>query len=202
MAKRIQQFKRYVKYLFQWLFLEKPRGLDFTMRDTSLKVATGGKFKGYAKTDEKHAREIFKSLHVDETMRLLDIGCGKGAFLREASREPFGAIAGVEYVEKLADIARNNFKKLGIADRVKVYTGDAVKFEHYGDYNVFYFSNPFDSEIMDQVMKRIMDVKKNKVWIVYYHPIAAHVVESYGGIAVAKLYDPMKSYKTIIYEIL
>lgn len=201
MRKRIRQYKRYVKYLFQWIFLEKLRGLDFTMRDKSLITASGGKYHGYAKTDEKHAREIFKTLHVDETMKLLDVGCGKGVFLWEASKNPFGAIAGIEYVGELADIARNNFKRLHLSDRVKIYQGDAIEFKHYGDYNVFYFSNPFGREIMDKVMERIVDAKKEKIWVVYYNPTAADVVENYGGIEVAKLYDPAKAYETKIYEI-
>ena len=40
--KRINRYIRYVKYMFQWLFCEKIRGLDFTMRDKSLIEKSGG----------------------------------------------------------------------------------------------------------------------------------------------------------------
>lgn len=201
MENRLKRYKRYVRYLSQWLFLEKLGGLDFSMRDTSLIAATGGIFHGYSKTDESHAKEIFQSLNVDGTKRLLDIGCGKGAFLKEAAKWPFGAIAGIEYVEKLADIAKKNFKKLGLDDRVKVYRGDAVTFEHYGDYNVFYFFNPFDPEMLDKVMERMVNAQKEKIWVVLHNPVAADVVEKHGGVETVRLYDPVKSYETRIYEI-
>lgn len=42
MKKIIKRYFRYVKYIIQWLFLEKFRGLDFTMRDTHLLAKSGG----------------------------------------------------------------------------------------------------------------------------------------------------------------
>lgn len=132
------KYRRYFKFMLQWLFLEKLRDLDFTMRDISFLESSGG-LHGYSKTDKAHAKAIFDSLFVNESKKLLDVGCGKGAFVRGACKEPFGAVAGIEYVERLAGITKRNFKRL--ADYVKVYTGDATAFKHYGDYNIFYFFN-------------------------------------------------------------
>lgn len=198
---KFKRYLRYLKYIFQWLFLEKARGLDFTMRDIHLLNDSGGVLHGYSKTDESHARLIFSSLCVDENKRLLDIGCGKGAFLREACKEPFGRIAGIEYVPELAEIARQNFNRLGLCNRVKVYVGDAIKFRHYSDYNVFYFFNPFDEEIMYKVIERIVVECKEKIWVILHNPVCASIIEEYGGKEIKRLYDGVKSYETIIYEL-
>lgn len=48
------RLKRYLLFGLQYFLWEKPRGLDFTMRDTSLLKKSQGVYHGYAKTDEKH----------------------------------------------------------------------------------------------------------------------------------------------------
>lgn len=198
----MKRYLRYVRYIAQWLFLEKLRGLDFTMRDLSLLKSSDGILHGYSKTDEAHAKAIFDALGVDKSKRLLDIGCGKGAFLREACKENFGKIAGLEYVQELADIAKKNFERLGLSKRVEIYQGDAREFEHYQDFNVFYFFNPFASEIMETVVSKIFKEKEHTVfWIILHNPVSASVVEKHGGKEINRLYDKVKSYETIIYEV-
>ena len=198
---RAKRAIRYGKYVLQWIFLEKLRGLDFTMRDTSLLTETGGVLHGYSKTDEKHAKEIFQRLEIDGQKRLLDIGCGKGAFLKEAAKEPFGDLAGIEYSDKIADIAKRNFRRMGLSEKVRIYQGDAAEFQDYQRYNVFYFFNPFGKEVMEKVMKRIVRDQKEKSWIILHHPTCAAIVESYGGNMTCRIFDPVKSYETIIYEL-
>ncbi len=202
MARRVlKRYRRYLKYTLQWLFLEKLRGLDFTMRDLSLLKETDGVLHGYSKTDDLHAREIFKALDVDKQKSILDIGCGKGAFLKEATEYDFSRIAGLEYVEELADIAKKNFKRLKLDKRIEIYCGDAAEFNLYGEFNVFYFFNPFDRSIMDNVIKKIIEKKKDKIWVVLHNPVCADVVIEHGGKEINRLYDKMKSYETVIYEI-
>lgn len=201
MESRFKRYKRYIKYLFQWLLLEKIRGLDFTMRDKSLLNVTNGAMNGYSKTDEGHSKEIFDSLRVDSHMRLLDIGCGKGAFLREASKREFSEVAGIEYVSELAEIAKRNFRILNLSDRIKVYNGDATMFKHYDKYNVIYLFNPFCDEIMDKVMRRITKQQKDDIIIILHHPTCENIIVKYGGKEINRLYDPVKSYETIIYSL-
>ena len=198
---RFKRYKRYIKYTLQWLFTERLRGLDFTMRDTHLVAESNGLLHGYSKTDESHAKAIFDVLGANASMNLLDIGCGKGAFLREAAKYNFGKIAGLEYVEALANIAKENFVRLHLEDRIDIFCGDAVNFKSYQDYNVFYFFNPFDKAIMDKVVKAITKEQKSKIWIILHNPVCADVVTKYGGKEIKRLFDNIKSYQTIIYEI-
>lgn len=198
---KIKRLKRYSIYMIQWI-AERMHGLDFTMRDTSLIVKTGGLLHGYSKTDESHAKEIFDYLNVSSSSKLLDVGCGKGAFLREASKYPFGKIAGIEIDKRLVSIAKKNFRILKLDDRIKIFQADALEFEHYGAFNVFYFFNPFDKEIMEQVVDKIAmsQGKSRTYYIILHNPTCVDVIEGKGGMLVGKLYDPMKSYETYIYK--
>lgn len=195
-----KRYRRYIKYIMEWLFIERMRGLDFTMRDLSLTKTTGGLFHGYSKTDEAHAKTIFDAIDVNESMLLLDVGCGKGAFLREASRYPFGKIAGIEYSEELAKIGRKNFRLLKLDDKVKIYQADAAEFKQYEQFNVFYFFNPFIEEIMEKVIKKIMESHKGNFLVILHNPVSREIMERYGGIEIKRLYDKVKSYETVIYR--
>lgn len=62
MKKYLIRARRYLLFLAQYLLYEKPRGLDFTMRDTVLYERSNGKCHGYSKTSEKHLKEIFEKI--------------------------------------------------------------------------------------------------------------------------------------------
>ena len=59
---RIKRWKRYLRFLLQVIVLEKPRGLDFTLREQKLFHKSGGTYPGDSKTDERHLRDIFQKL--------------------------------------------------------------------------------------------------------------------------------------------
>lgn len=199
--KRINRYRRYVKYMFQWLFCEKIRGLDFTMRDKSLIEKSGGVLHGYAKTDDKHCIDILQSLNITPDDSIIDIGCGKGNVLRIAYKYPFKRIKGIDLDERLVRIAKKNFNILKMNDRISVSAGDAVKYKKYYEYNILYLANPFGRDIMEKVIKRIVGSKKGKIRIVYYNPTCAEVIEKYGGVKKKVLFDKSKSYYTYIYEL-
>ena len=79
------------------------------MYDTHLLRENNG-LHGYSKTNEKHIREIFHVLKINDEDSLLDIGCGKGCVLKEAADYPFKRIAGIDIDSRLIKIARKNFK--------------------------------------------------------------------------------------------
>lgn len=197
---QLKRYARYTKYFLQWLFLERMRGLDFSMRDKTLIRKSKGVLHGYSKTDETHANAIFSALHVDTSKRLLDVGCGKGAFLREASKQSFGKVSGLEYVPSLVEIARKNFRRLHLDNKIDLFCGDAAEFEGYANFNVFYFFNPFEAPIMDKVIAKIVATKKEKIWIILHNPVCDDVVKKYGGREKSRLFDKVKSYETVIYE--
>jgi hypothetical protein len=70
-------FYRRLWYIFRVFLLEKPRGLDFHLRNKKLKIKSGGRNQGYAITPESHLKQIFSALEITNKNNFIDIGCGK-----------------------------------------------------------------------------------------------------------------------------
>lgn len=198
----IARLKRYLIFGLQYFLWEKPRGLDFTMRDISLLRNSNGLYHGYSKTAEKHLQEIFNSLNFTGKERLLDIGCGKGVVLRIAAGYPFEKVTGIEIDERLVAIAANNFRVLKMEDRVQCICANAAEFESYGNYNTFFMFNPFSSTIMKKVADKLLEVsEKNPVTVIYHNPVYMEFFEKEGKVTVLKqLYDKTKDYNTCIFR--
>lgn len=197
-----RRFKRYIKYGIQYYFYEKPKGLDFTMRDMHLTEESKGVLHGYSKTNEKHLAEIFRYLNIQEGDSLLDVGCGKGVVLKEAAKQPFHKITGIDIDSRLIGIANKNLAILHLTDRVECIEADALRYSRYKDYNTFFLFNPFGEEVLQAVINRIIEEKagEHQIRIIYHNPVYRKVIEETGKfVSVKEMHDDMKDYKTIIY---
>lgn len=205
LANRIE---RYLIFLAEYLFMERPRGLDFTMRDTRLYRKSDGKYHGYSKTDEGHLREIFRKLDFSRGRKLLDVGCGKGVVLKEAAKFPFEKIAGIELQEELVKTAEKNFRILGLEGRISCMQADALTFDSYGEFDVFFFFNPFSEEVFKRVIDRILENRRRDgpLTFIYHNPQYLDMLEERLRRAASEpehirktvLHDKRKNYDTCI----
>ena len=204
----VNRLRRYLVFLGEYLFMERPRGLDFTMRDTRLYQQSAGKYHGYSKTDEKHLQEIFRTLDFSRCRKLLDVGCGKGVVLKEAAKFPFERIAGIELQEELVRTAGKNFRILGLDGRISCMQADAVDFDGYGEFDVFFFFNPFSEEVFGRVIDRILESRKSDgpLTFIYHNPRYLDALEGRLKRAASEpeqirktmLHDKRKNYDTCI----
>ena len=161
---------RYSKEAFA-LFGERLRGLDFTM---VYQCDSNEHNNNYSKSPKKVLNRIFDSIDYSVPHSFMDMGCGKGYVMTLAAKRPFENVGGVEYTPELCDICRKNLDILKL-DQVKVFNCDAKEFDGYGDYDIFYFCNPFDETILSVVARNIIEAHKDKkCWIYYLNP---HQVE-------------------------
>ena len=134
------------------LVYEKIAGVDYSMvyytKDENEHHSV------YTKVPDKVLKRIFADVQNIENKGFIDVGCGKCYAVTRAAQCGFKRYGGVEYTKILYDTGVSNLEKekLSTAD---VYKGDAKDFEHYGDFDVFFFNNPFDETIMEPVAKRI-----------------------------------------------
>lgn len=200
----LSRVKRYFKYLIQYFILEKPRGLDFTMRDKSLIAKSSGRYFGYSKTDEAHLREIFKLLSYEKCKNFMDIGCGKGVVLKEAVKYPFQKIAGIELIPEIFHTLQKNMRILKL-DRVECIHGDATTFADYGSYDTFFLYNPFSEEILEKVLDKIVESRNDRnktATIIYHDPRFLFLVEKQAGYRVERrMHDSTRNYETYICSI-
>lgn len=149
------------------LVYEKIRGLDFTM---VYQCDSNEHNNNYSKSPKKVLKRIFNGIDFSVPHSLMDMGCGKGYVMACASEYAFERVGGLEYTKELCDICRKNMEKLK-KDQIEIYNCDAKEFEGYGNYDIFYFCNPFDETILSVVAKKILDAHKgSKCWIYYLNP--------------------------------
>lgn len=169
----IKRYLRYVKYLARYLLIEVPRGLDFTMRNKTVGISSEGSH-GYALTPEKAFDQVISNLNIEVVDNFIDIGSGKGAVPVYASKYNFGKIAGIEVEEFLHLKAVKNLKILGLTSRIDLYLENALKFDKYQEFNIYYLFNPFSYDVYQQVVDKIIEsldnslrLNKNVVLICY-----------------------------------
>ncbi len=110
----------------------------------------------------------------------LDIGCGKGYVLYLVrKRYDFENIDGVELLESLCTIARNNMKKLHMNSHI--YHCLAEDFSDYDLYNCFYMFNPCQSLIINRIALKIarsLSRVPREAWLLYSHPNTFEIWEN------------------------
>lgn len=149
------------------LISEKLRGLDFTM---VYQCEASEHNNNYSKSPKKILKRVFREIDFSTPHSFVDMGCGKGYVMTVASEYPFEKIAGVEYTKELCDICTNNLNILK-NDKAKVFNCDAKEWDGYGDYDIFYFCNPFDETILSAVSEKIIASHMNsECWIYYLNP--------------------------------
>ena len=205
-TQRLRRYYRYLLFSIRVYLYEYPMGLDFTMRDATLIRQTCGKLSGYSVTPTSHIKRIFSFVKVAPQDSFLDIGCGKGFVLSKVAALPYRKVTGFDLQSHLIRIAEKNMERLKLQNRVDLSVGDATVFERYGEYNHFFFFNPFDSSVMKPTLGKIIDSLKvcpRDVVLIYYNPTCHDDIMATGCFEMAKnLYDPLKDYNTYIYRTL
>ena len=156
------------------------KGLDFTIPD---RMYDRGRNDGamYYATPEKLLNGVLQHIDPSRYPAFLDIGCGKGFVLRKAWEYGFSRVTGVDYDEKMIAVCQRNMKKLGLSNAVQALYRDACQFEDYGDYDVFYFFNPFPAATMQAVIQRIIEQCAGKeIILIYFRPRFPESIEESG----------------------
>jgi len=121
---------------------------------------------------------LMSNFRISPADAIVDFGCGKGGVLISLSKYPFRKITGVEIDPALVEIARTNISKLKIKN-VEVKCCDAADFKHLGEYNYFYFFDPFPCVVMAEVLNNIEQSlidKPRPVTLIYLNPNAHELI--------------------------
>jgi SAM-dependent methyltransferase len=106
----------------------------------------------------------------------VDLGCGKGRVVLQASLRPFRQCVGVEFDPELADIARANLAAFrargGGSAPIEFVTGDARTADLPAGPLVVYMYNPFGGDVMLAVRDRLatLEPADRPVEVIYINP--------------------------------
>jgi SAM-dependent methyltransferase len=88
------------------------------------RVGQSGKDVIWVPTNDAVADAMLKAANVKPTDLVYDLGAGDGKIAIAAAKN-FGATAvGIEYNKEMAELARRNTERAGVADKVKIIHGD------------------------------------------------------------------------------
>ena len=151
--RNISDYLRYMQYLYNYFFLEKPKGLDFSLRDLS--CISNSQQHGYAMTSDKAIHDIALKINFSDKS-FLDIGSGKGRVPYLALKLGAKHAEGVEQSQKLHSIASKNYEILGVQKNCISNCIDATKFNRYDEFDIFFLFNPFENDLYEKVINILM----------------------------------------------
>jgi predicted RNA methylase len=126
--------------------------------------------------------KFMKPLRLGTHEVVFDIGCGMGRVLCAFARRNISQCVGIEFDPQLAEIAVENGRTLrGRRAAIEVRCGDAAEAD-YSAGTIYWLFNPFGSETLQRVMKRIersVIEKPRAVRIVYVNPVHEDVLRQF-----------------------
>ena len=108
---------------------------------------------------------------------IIDFGCGKGRAMVVAAHFGYNKITGIEFAKELSDEASKTITPVQkqFPDKIfKVINANAADYNIEKDANVFFFFNPFNEIVMQQVVRNILASLKRKpreVFTIYLNPV-------------------------------
>ncbi|MBN4062197.1 class I SAM-dependent methyltransferase [Bacteroidales bacterium AH-315-I05] len=138
----------------------------------------------YQGTNYRYFKKTMQKVIVNfSESTFIDFGCGKGKALIMAGEYGFKKIIGVEFAKELYDICLQNIEKIKpkVAPKnFEILHEDATEFEIPNDVNVFFFNNPFDYDLTEEVVKKMdlsLQANPRKIYVIYFSPLHKAVFE-------------------------
>jgi SAM-dependent methyltransferase len=134
----------------------------------------------YQPSSEAELSEAVRFLDVDpRTLTFIDLGCGKGRTLLVAAKLGFKQVIGVEFTQELAEVARKNLQKMGVANG-GIVQGDVGEYRFPDGDLVVYLYNPFSEEVMRKVVPNLRECASRKLYVIYKVPECMALFDSGG----------------------
>jgi methyltransferase family protein len=117
-------------------------------------------------------RRIFRHLKLDfPRFTFIDMGCGKGRIVLAASAFSFLSVVGVEFSPPLCRIAESNLVRCRFlrrrAQSTRIIECDATEFSVPRTSCVFFFYNPFSWDLLEIVIRKIIDSYRTETRDIY-----------------------------------
>jgi SAM-dependent methyltransferase len=117
----------------------------------------------------------------------IDLGSGKGRAILLASMLPFKQIIGIEFSDRLIEIAKKNISRfpgeLKLCRKIEILSMDASDylFPDPGEKFVLFMNNPFHQTIMEKVIENLsksFTLNPRRIIIIYINPRFSSVLEN------------------------
>lgn len=123
-----------------------------------------------------------------EEFSFIDLGCGMGRAVLMASELPFREVVGIEFDDKLTEIAQTNIAKWVTAGRARspiaIHRQDVLDYKFPQPPLLVFLYNPFGESILEPTLFRLQQLQRNSstpVDILYVHPKYSYLFDILSG---------------------
>lgn len=134
-------------------------------------------YYSYQATSYSSLITIFDKINISSDDTLVDIGAGLGRVVCYCNQRFNCNVKGIEYDKVQYKELQNNIEYYkvrfhGNEDKMHIYNIDALLYQIKPQDNFFYFFNPFNYQILDKMMKKILESAKANprlITIIFYY---------------------------------
>jgi SAM-dependent methyltransferase len=168
---------------------DRAHGVDtagkIPIRDLAVQSASADSGVGYQAISPDGFRQMMAAIEADVAgWTFVDLGAGKGRALLLAAEHPFARIVGVEFSERLCEVARANVRRYrNPAQRCRTFEvlcTDAAAYPIPAGPAVVHLYNPFHEDVVARVLEnleRSLEAEPRELLVLYYDPVSARLFE-------------------------
>lgn len=157
----------------------------------------------YSTISYRNVRRILNVVNPGPEDVFYDIGCGMGRILCVAAQRPMRRCVGVELLEPLCQIARQNAANLRARKApIQIIRGDAAAAD-LSEGTIYFMFNPFGPDTLRDTLENIrcsLAQKPRTVKVVYYHAKYQSVLERQGWLVKVHEFDGLGGHPATIWE--
>jgi SAM-dependent methyltransferase len=109
-----------------------------------------------------------------QNFEFIDIGCGKGRAVFVAEYSGYNKLKGIELKKELLDEAVKNLELYPFKrpqSEIEFIHENALDHNYQNKSTVYFFFNPFNEQVMEKVLDKILTVACSETWFVYMNPL-------------------------------
>lgn len=178
---------------FESVYFDRKHGVDthqnIALTDLHISTYSTEHARGYQPIYVRHLTRVLQVIQPTKDDVLIDFGSGKGRVLLISAQYPFKKVVGVEFSDKLCEIAEKNVSEFSRKNKIcpiEIHCIDAGQYEIKKEETIFFFFNPFETEIRQKVIENIKSSYAKyprKMKIVYINRIPPELEEGTSAFA-------------------
>ncbi|MDO9000569.1 MAG: class I SAM-dependent methyltransferase [Bacteroidota bacterium] len=103
----------------------------------------------------------------------VDIGCGKGRPVFVAESIGYKTLTGIDLDGELISVAKENLKNYLLKtqdSKIQFLQVNALEYSYKNMPTVYFLFNPFNEEVLEKVLRKIISSTNSETWFVYMNP--------------------------------
>lgn len=157
---------------------------QFGIKTAKIKRSDSSEFFHYQGASYLQLIRILNKIYLfTKDFEFVDIGCGKGRAVFVAESVGYTNLTGIELDGALVSEAIDNLKIYPLKknnSQVEFLQANALNYKYKNTKTVYFLFNPFNEEILSEVLKKIKTESTSETWFIYMNPLYPKPFENEG----------------------